>query len=100
MTEEIISALAAIASLRVASRTSVASRSRERTRTSARSARSSASASVLEGSVRQAGRGSGSRPSSSTWSSGYHLWSERYDREMEDVFAVQDEIARVDRRRP
>ena len=26
---------------------------------------------------------------------GYHLWSERYDREMEDVFAVQDEIARA-----
>src|SRR5207253_2565950 len=24
---------------------------------------------------------------------GYHLWSERYDREIEDVFAVQDEIA-------
>ena len=26
---------------------------------------------------------------------GYHLWSEKYDREMEDVFAVQDEIART-----
>ena len=25
---------------------------------------------------------------------GYHLWSERYDRDMQDVFAVQDEIAR------
>jgi len=24
---------------------------------------------------------------------GYHLWSQRYDREMEDVFAVQDDIA-------
>jgi hypothetical protein len=24
---------------------------------------------------------------------GYHLWSERFAREMEDVFAVQDEIA-------
>jgi Tfp pilus assembly protein PilF len=24
---------------------------------------------------------------------GYHLWSERYDRELEDVFAIQDEIA-------
>jgi hypothetical protein len=23
---------------------------------------------------------------------GYHLWSERYDRELEDVFAIQDEI--------
>ena len=26
-------------------------------------------------------------------SNGYHLWSERFDREMQDVFAVQDEIA-------
>jgi TolB-like protein len=24
---------------------------------------------------------------------GYHLWSERYDREMADIFAMQDEIA-------
>jgi hypothetical protein len=23
---------------------------------------------------------------------GYHLWSERYDREMEDVFVIQDDI--------
>ena len=28
-------------------------------------------------------------------SDGYHLWSERYDRNMDDVFAVQDEIART-----
>ena len=26
---------------------------------------------------------------------GYHLWSERYDREMTDVFAIQDEIGRA-----
>jgi hypothetical protein len=25
---------------------------------------------------------------------GYHLWSERYDRELKDIFAIQDEIAR------
>ena len=25
---------------------------------------------------------------------GYHLWSERYDREIKDIFAIQDEIAR------
>ena len=28
-------------------------------------------------------------------SNGYHVWSERYDREIEDVFAVQDEISRA-----
>ena len=26
---------------------------------------------------------------------GYHLWSERYDREMADIFAIQDEIAQA-----
>src|SRR5439155_743124 len=26
---------------------------------------------------------------------GYHLWSERYDREMPDVFAIQDEISKA-----
>ena len=26
---------------------------------------------------------------------GYHLWSERYDREMKDVFAIQEEIAQA-----
>ena len=26
---------------------------------------------------------------------GYHLWSERYDRELTDVFAIQDEIAQA-----
>jgi TolB-like protein len=26
---------------------------------------------------------------------GYHLWSERYDRELKDIFEVQDNIARA-----
>ena len=33
------------------------------------------------------------RPSLANAADGYQLWSERYDREMVDVFAVQDEIA-------
>ena len=28
-------------------------------------------------------------------SDGFHLWSERYDRDMDDIFAVQDDIART-----
>ena len=28
-------------------------------------------------------------------SNGYHLWSEKYDREIHNVFAIQDEIAKV-----
>ncbi len=50
--------------------------------------------SVLEGSVRQAGQRLRITAQLIDVASGYHLWSERYDREMEDVFAVQDEIAR------
>ena len=50
---------------------------------------------VLEGSVRKAGnrlRINAQLISTDAW---YHLWSERYDRDMDDVFAVQDEIART-----
>jgi adenylate cyclase len=49
---------------------------------------------VLEGSVRRAGdrvRITGQLIETSTDS---HLWSETYDREMKDVFAIQDDIAR------
>jgi adenylate cyclase len=49
---------------------------------------------VLEGSVRIAGnrvRISGQLIDAAT---GVHRWAERYDRVMEDVFAVQDEVAR------
>ncbi len=49
---------------------------------------------VLEGSVRQAGRRLRIHAQLIDVATGYHLWSERYDRELEDVFAVQDEIAR------
>ena len=50
---------------------------------------------VLEGSVRVPATGSASRCSSSMSENGFHLWSERYDREMGDVFDVQDEIAQA-----
>ena len=49
---------------------------------------------VLEGSVRKAGNRIRITAQLVNVSDGFHLWSERYDREMEDVFAVQDEIAR------
>ena len=50
---------------------------------------------VLEGSVRKAGNRLRINAQLINTEDGYHLWSERYDREMEDVFAVQDEIART-----
>jgi hypothetical protein len=30
----------------------------------------------------------------STWDNGYQLWSETYDRQLEDIFALQDDISR------
>ena len=48
---------------------------------------------VLEGSVRKAGNRLRINAQLINADDGYHLWSERYDREMDDVFAVQDEIA-------
>ncbi len=48
---------------------------------------------VLEGSVRRAGNRVRITAQLVDVTDGYHLWSERYDREIADVFAVQDEIA-------
>ena len=49
---------------------------------------------VLEGSVRKAGTRLRINAQLINAEDGYHLWSERYDRQMDDVFAVQDAIAR------
>jgi serine/threonine-protein kinase len=48
---------------------------------------------VLQGSVRKAGTRIRITAQLMTVNDGYQLWSERYDRELVDVFAVQDEIA-------
>lgn len=48
---------------------------------------------VLEGSVRKAGNRLRITAQLVNVADGYHLWSERYDREMEDVFAIQEEIS-------
>jgi len=48
---------------------------------------------VLQGSVRKAGNRLRIAVQLVSVSDGYHLWSERFDRELTDVFAVQDEIA-------
>ena len=48
---------------------------------------------VLEGSVRRAGDCVRVMAQLITATSGAHLWSERYDRDMADVFAIQDDIA-------
>ena len=51
--------------------------------------------SILEGSVRKAGNRLRITAQLVNVDDGFHLWSERYDRTMDDVFEVQDEIART-----
>jgi len=48
---------------------------------------------VLEGSVRKAGNRLRITAQLINVADGYHLWSEKYDRDMEDIFAIQDEIS-------
>jgi TolB-like protein/Tfp pilus assembly protein PilF len=48
----------------------------------------------VEGSVRRAGKRLRVAAQLINVADGYHLWSETYDRELDDVFALQDEIAR------
>jgi serine/threonine protein kinase/Flp pilus assembly protein TadD len=48
---------------------------------------------VLEGSVRKAGNRLRITAQLISISDGYHLWSEKYDRDIEDIFAIQDEIS-------
>ena len=50
---------------------------------------------ILEGSVRKAGNRIRVTAQLMNAADGYHLWSERYDREMTDVFAIQDEICQA-----
>ena len=49
---------------------------------------------ILEGSVRKAGNRLRITAQLVEAATGHHLWAERYDREIEDVFAVQDEVTR------
>ncbi len=50
---------------------------------------------VLEGSVRKAGQRVRVTAQLIDAASGSHVWAERYDRDLEDIFAVQDEITRT-----
>jgi TolB-like protein/Flp pilus assembly protein TadD len=47
---------------------------------------------VLEGSVRKAGNHLRITAQLVDTKGGHHLWSDRYDREMDDIFAIQDEV--------
>jgi serine/threonine-protein kinase len=94
MTEELITALTKVEGLHVASRTSVFAVKGAREDVRTLGARLNVSA-VLEGSVRRAGNRLRITAQLTSVRDGRTLWSERYDRELADVFAIQDEIART-----
>jgi eukaryotic-like serine/threonine-protein kinase len=94
MTEELITALTKVEGLQVASRTSVFALKGAREDVRALGARLNVST-VLEGSVRRAGTRLRITAQLIGVRDGRTLWSERYDRELADVFAIQDEIAQT-----
>jgi eukaryotic-like serine/threonine-protein kinase len=94
MTEELITALTKVEGLEVASRTSVFALKGTRDDVRALGQRLGVGV-VLEGSVRRAGARLRITARLSDVRGGRTLWAERYDRELADVFALQDEIART-----
>jgi len=92
LAEEIINALVQIPGLKVTARTSAfAFRGKEQDIT--RIAEALHVSTILEGSVRKSGNRLRVSVQLINAADGYHLWSERYDRAVADVFEMQDEIA-------
>lgn len=92
LSEEIINALARVEGLRVVSRTSVFAW-KGRPGDVRDIGRALGAGSVLEGSVQRSGDQLRVTTRLVGVESGFQLWSGRYDRSMEDIFAIEDEIA-------
>ena len=92
LAEEIINALTQVSGLKVIARTS-AFAFKGKNEDIRKIAEALGVSNVLEGSVRRAGNRLRVTAQLIHAADGTHLWSQRYDREMTDVFAVQDEIA-------
>lgn len=92
LADELLNVLAKIRGLHVAARSSVFT-FKGKNATIAEVGRALNVATVLEGSVRKAGNRLRISVQLVKVSDGYHLWSESYDRTLEDIFAVQDNIA-------
>lgn len=92
LAEEIINALVGVPGLEVIARTSAFAFKGQNTDIR-KIAEILGVANILEGSVRRAGNRIRVTAQLITAADGTHLWSQRYDREMADVFAVQDEIS-------
>jgi TolB-like protein len=93
ITEEIINALTQIDGLRVAARMSAFAFKGRHVDLRIVGERLNVKT-VLEGSVRRAGNRVRIVAQLTNVADGYHLWSQRYDRELNEIFDVQEEIAR------
>ena len=93
LTEELLNALAHLPALRVASRTSCFAFKNKSANLSA-VARKLHVSHVLEGSVRKSGNQMRIAARLSEVATDSQLWSETYDRQLEDIFAIQDDITR------
>jgi TolB-like protein/Flp pilus assembly protein TadD len=94
MSEELLNLLARVPGLQVAARTS-AFAYKGRSVDIREVGKELGVETVLEGSVRQAGGKVRITAQLIDTETGFHLWSETYDRELKDIFAVQDEIAKA-----
>jgi eukaryotic-like serine/threonine-protein kinase len=94
LAEEIINFLAQIPGLKVTARTS-AFAFKGKTEDIRKIAGALGVATILEGSVRRSGSRLRVTAQLINAQDGYHLWSQRYDRDMADLFDLQDEIAQA-----
>ena len=92
LAEEIINALTQVRNLKVTARTSAFAFRGEK-QDIRKIAETLNVRTILEGTVRRSGNRIRVTAKLINSADGYHLWSERYDAELADVFAVQDEIA-------
>jgi len=94
ISEEILNALAKVKDLKVAGRTSSFAFKGEN-QDLRQVGQTLGVEHILEGSVRKSGTKVRITAQLIQVADGFHLWSESYDRELDDVFAIQDEIAQA-----
>jgi len=94
ITEDLIAALSQVKGLRVPARTSSFA-FKGKSEDIRRIGQLLNVATVLEGSLRKSGNKLRITAQLAKVDDGFHLWSEKYDREMKDVFDIQDEITRA-----
>ena len=95
MQDEILTILARVADLKVISQTSVLQYGDQRKRNLREIAEALQVAHVLEGSVQRSGNRVRVNTQLIDARTDAHLWAERYDRDLTDVFAIQSEIAQA-----